>query len=267
MRKCQDWAHTHSNICANFTCFCQNKVWRNIFGSLIRQTGNLARHFRVSSSCKNKSWCVEQLFRFLPHVLKPEMQLSSVSKHTKHMPACSSHSWSFCSGCARLRSLPICHYWLLIQCRKLEVKRAEWQTGTISPKSPYSFSNYPPFQSSAWSNACTPQPLQFGSCSCPVGFQFQSPVYAQCVDMCSNCQLAPSTDTNSTEWFRLQSLEGTYIRMHVLWLQQPNSYRRYHCSPSNRWHGDCIQGETLVSRSTYTNNEASIHCGKQLLPF
>ena len=46
-----------------------------------------------------------------------------------------------------------------------------------------------------------------------MGFQFQSPVYAQCVDMCSNCQLAPSTDTNSTEWFRLQNLEGTRIQM------------------------------------------------------
>ena len=57
--------------------------------------------------------------------------------------------------------------------------------------SPYSFSScYAPFQSSAWSNEYTPQPPQFGPC--PVGFQFQSPVYAQCVDMYSNCQLAPS---------------------------------------------------------------------------
>ena len=142
------------------------------------------------------------------------------------MSACSSSSWR--SGCsaniaARLRSLPICHYWLLIQCRKLEVKRAlqdrkvhlekksDKQKLSLPNPSPFSFSNYyPPFQSSAWSNEYTPQPPQFGPC--PVGFPFQSPVYAQCVDMYSNCQLAPSY-TNPTEWFRLQSLEGTRIHM------------------------------------------------------
>ena len=152
MRKCQDWARTHSNLCANFTCFCQNKVWKNILAPWLDRLATW-RDISGFPAAARKSWCVEQLFSFLPHVLKPEMQLSSVSKHTKFMP----NSWSFCSGCARLRSLPICHYWLLIQCRKLEVKRelqdrkgvptkkkSDKQELSLPNPSPYSFSNYPP---------------------------------------------------------------------------------------------------------------------------
>ena len=110
-------------------------------------------------------------------------------------------------------------------------KQGDKQDLSLPNPSPYSFSNYyPPFQPSAWRNEYTQQPPQFGPC--PVGFQFQSPVYAQSVDMYSNCQLATSTDTNPTEWFRLHAEFRRHAHSDVLWLQQPNSYGHYHCSPS-----------------------------------
>ena len=69
----------------------------------------------------------------------------------------------------------------------------------------------PPFQSSSSSSEYTPPPPQVGPYT--VGFQMQSPVYAHSVDMYSNCHLTQSTGTDPSAWFRLQSLEGTRIRM------------------------------------------------------
>ena len=191
MRKCQDWARTHSNLCANFTCFCQNKVWKNIFGSLIRQTGNLARHFRVSSSCKKilvcwaavqlhatclEAWdaivqCIEahqiyaQQLKFLQWVRK--------TKKSSNLSLLIADSVPKTGGEKRTARQ-----------KRRTYKKTEWQTGTISPKSiAILIQQLSPF---AWSNKYTPQPPQFRPC--PVGFQFQSPVYTQCVDMYSNRQ-------------------------------------------------------------------------------
>lgn len=67
MRKCQDWARTHSNLCANFTCFCQNKVWKNILAPWLDRLATW-RDISGFPAAARKSWCVEQLFSFLPRL-------------------------------------------------------------------------------------------------------------------------------------------------------------------------------------------------------
>ena len=190
MRKCQDWARTHSNLCANFTCFCQNKVWKNILAPWLDRLATW-RDISGFPAAARKSWCVEQLFTFLPRLEAWDAIVQCIEAHQIYAQQLKFLQWVRKTKKSSNLSLLIADSVpktggekRTARQKRRTYKKTEWQTGTISPKSiAILIQQLSPF---AWSNKYTPQPPQFRPC--PVGFQFQSPVYTQCVDMYSNRQ-------------------------------------------------------------------------------